>query len=208
MNMIACSVSSACSWWLAHNWYNLRSTLLHFINESSIKPSIILHNFAQIFSFYSSMECIGVLCCWVIAPDENIVDIFNCSSCFISDDAVSTILIQSCKRREILLWNWWCKVRTNQCIGIGRVADDKNFYSFFSKLINRLSLGLEDFCVCRKKIWTLHSWSTWSCSNKNTNISICKTYVRISSSNNLMDQSVSSILQVHNETLKYFFSNW
>ena len=69
-------------------------------------------------------------------------------------------------------------------------------------LVDQLSLSLEDLCIGLKKICSLHSWTSWSSSDKNANIGILESLSGVSGWHNAMDAPVGSILELHHKSLE------
>ena len=97
-------------------------------------------------------------------------------------------------------------MRADKGVGVGRVSNDANLHSLLGDLVDGSTLSLENLCVRLKQVSSLHAGASWSCANKNSNISVLKTNHRVSRRNNLLHASVGAIVQLHHKALKDFLS--
>ena len=87
-------------------------------------------------------------------------------------------------------------------ICIGGVSNNDNLYRFLSNSVNGLALSLENLSVGLKKVSSLHSGTSWSGTNQNSNIAVFEANVGVSGGDKFLDAAVSSVLEFHAETLE------
>ena len=129
-------------------------------------------------------------------------------SCFVWKLTFSSALIKAGQSSKLSFWDWWGIVRGNKRVSIGRVSDNTNLYSFLGNFIQSLSLSLEDLGISSEEVRSLHSWSSWSSSNKNSDISILESNKWISGWDDLLNAIIWSILELHHKSLKSFLCSW
>ena len=137
----------------------------------------------------------------MVAPNENILNLIRVNLCSISNHADSSILIKSSHGREVFSWDRWCIMRADESISVSWVAYHSDFYSLLCNLVDCLTLCLENLSICLKKVCTFHAWASWSCTNKDSNISILEGNERVCCWDNIFNARVSSILKFHDKTL-------
>ena len=173
--IVAVLASSGCgrsSRALFHNWDDLSSSLGDLGDELSVEVSIIIDDFSQWLSSNSCMESVWVLGSAVVSPDNNVLNIFDFAANFSWNLRESSALIKSGHGSEVFLWDWRSISRGDQSVGVCWVSDNTNLHGLLSDLIEGGALSLENLCIGLKKISSLHSWSSWSSTNKDDDISI------------------------------------
>ena len=96
---------------------------------------MVFYYFTQILAFNLSMESIRVLGGRVVAPNMNILNIFNCCSSLFCNNAYCTVLIKSSQGCEVLLWDRRCEMGAYQSISVSWVTHYKNFHCLFGYLV-------------------------------------------------------------------------
>ena len=95
-------------------------------------------------------------------------------------------------------------MRADKGVGVGWVTNDSNFDGLLGDSIDSGTLSLENLSVGLEKVGTLHTGASWSSTNKDGNIDVLKANHRIGGGNDILDASVGTILELHNETLENF----
>lgn len=90
---------------------------------------------------------------------------------------LSSVLIQTSHAREILLGNGRCIFCAHKGVGVRRVANDQNFDSFLSKIVDGLALSLEDLDVGCKQVFTLHPFTSWHGAHKESRVDVFECYL-------------------------------
>ena len=101
----------------------------------------------------------------MVAPNDHVLDILNRNRELVTELRKSTVLIESSHGSEVLLWNGGSIVRSDESIGISRVANNKDLHILLGKLVKSLTLSLENLGVRIEKILAFHAGSTWHSTN-------------------------------------------
>jgi len=99
-------------------------------------------------------------------------------------------------------------VRGNESVGVGWVADNAYLHGLLGDLIESLSLSLEDLGIGSEQIGSLHSWSSWSGTDKHGDISVLESNHWVSGWHDVGNAVVSTVLKFHHESLKYLLGGW
>ena len=99
-------------------------------------------------------------------------------------------------------------MRGNQGVGVGWVTYNADLDGLSGDFVESLTLGLEDLGIGSEEVRSLHSWSSWSSSDKDSDISILEGNKWIGGWDNILHTFVGTILKLHNETLKDLLSSW
>ena len=96
----------------------------------------------------------------------------------------------------------------NEGVGVAWVSNNEHFYGFLGNLIKCFALGFEYLSVSLKQISSLHSWASWSGSDKDSSIAVLESSLWVSCSDNGMEATIGSVQKLHLETLEWAFSSW
>lgn len=137
---------------------------MHSSEEGLIEVGIISYGLSDLFLLASkghfTVVDVRVLSQRVIAPDNDVLHIFDSGFHLVSDLGDCAVLIQSSESSEVLLGDAGGIGRSNQSIGVGRVAYDEHLDGLFGDLINSLTLGFEDLGVFVQEVFALHARSS------------------------------------------------
>ena len=202
MDVIAGSGGSRGCRALAHDGDDLSATLLHLAEEGAVEPGVIIDSLTGWLSTDSSVEGVWVLSGRVVAPNDDIVDVLDLAANFISDLAHSSGLVESSQGSEVLLGDRWGVVRADEGIGVGWVADNAHLHGLLGNSVDRCTLGLEDLGVGLEEVRALHAGATRLGTDKDGNIGILEANHGVGGGDDISDASVSTVLQLHDETLE------
>lgn len=202
MHVIAGSVGSTSGRRFLHDRDDFGSTLLDLGQESVVKPLIILDNSAKLLSLDSSVVNIRVLSGGMVTPNNDVVNVFNSSTGSLGNLADGSALVESSQSVEVSLRDGRSVVGSNKSVGVSGVTDNENFDALLSNFIQSSTLSLENFGVSAEEILAFHTRATRSSTNKNSGIAVLETNHRVSSGNDLMNKWVSTIHELHGQTLK------
>ena len=148
---------------------------------------------------------VGILGSRVVAPDNNVFDVLQLGTSSITDLSQGSGLIESSHGSEILLWNGRSIGGGDESVGVGWVADDANFDSLLCEFIQNRTLFLENLCICLKEVSSFHAWASWSGSDQKSDIDVSESLDWASARHNLVNASVGTVLQFHDETIQWAF---
>jgi len=144
----------------------------------------------------------------MVAPDIDVANRFNWAFLAISNDGLSSALVKTCECGEILLWNAGSIVGSDEGVGVCGVSDDTNLYSLLGNFVKSFTLSLKDLSVGSEEITTLHTWTTGSGTDKDSNVAILETNHGINTRDDLMNCTVSTVIKLHDESLENFLCSW
>ena len=147
------------------------------------------------------MVGIGVLGSRVVTPDDNTVDVLNLAVGFIGKLADSSALVKSGEGGELRLRDRGSILRCDKSVGVGGVADYSHSDGFLCDSIDSLALGLENFGICLQEIGAFHARTSGSSTDENGNVNILETDHGVSGCDDVLDARVSTISELHNESL-------
>ena len=142
----------------------------------------------------------------MVSPNNHVVDFGHMGSSSVGKLALSSALIQSSQCSEVGLGNRWSILAGNEGIGVGWVAHHAHLHSLSGDFVKSLTLGLEDLGIGSQEVSSLHSWASWSGTDKHGHISILEGDEWVSRWNDLLDAVVGSVFELHDETLEDLFS--
>lgn len=142
----------------------------------------------------------------MVSPNNHVVDFGHMGSSSVGKLALSSALIQSSQCSEVGLGNGWGILAGNEGIGVGWVAHHAHLHSLSGDFVKSLTLGLEDLGIGSQEVSSLHSWASWSGTDKHGHISILEGDEWVSGWNDLLDAVVGSVFELHDETLEDLLS--
>lgn len=99
-------------------------------------------------------------------------------------------------------------MRSNQSVGVAWVSYNQNLYCLFGNFVESLALSLENSSIGLKQVFSLHSWASWSGSDKESDIDVLESVEWVSASDDRVDIGVSSIVELHDETVEWSLGSW
>ena len=142
----------------------------------------------------------------MVSPDDDILNFFDCGSSLGGELALSSALIKSGKGSEVGLGDGGGEVGGDQSVGVSRVTNNAHLHGLLGHLVDGGSLCLENLSVGLEEIRSLHSGSSGSSTDKNGNVDVLKADHGVSRGDDLLDTSVGTIVQLHDETLENLLS--
>ena len=100
------------------------------------------------------------------------------------------------------------EVAADESISVCWVSNNGDLDSLLGNLVDSFALSLEDLCVSSEKVSTFHSWSSWSCTDHDDDVSILECNHWVGGWNDVGDAVVCTILQFHDESLEHLFGLW
>merc|ERR1719500_1670254 len=93
-------------------------------------------------------------------------------------------------------------MRANQSICVCRVPDNKNLAGLLGKLVESLTLHLEDLYIEGKKVLPLHSFLSGHGTNKESGIHILEGHIGVVCSYHIPDEGQGAVLEFHHNSSK------
>ena len=149
---------------------------------------------------------VGILGGRVVPPNVDILDILNWHFLAFCNNALSTALIKTRQSSEVLLGDAWSKVRCNKCIGVGGIAYNTDLNSLLRDLVKSLALSLENLSVGAEEITTFHAGTTRFGTHEHRNINILEADKRVSGADDLVNEGISTVVELHDEAFEDFLS--
>ena len=200
--MVASGGGSGGSGRLTHDRDDLGTSLLHLRKEGAIEPGVVVDNLTSGASTNSSVESIRVLSGGMVTPDDDVVDVLNGGTGLVGDLAGSSALIKSGESGEVRLGDRGGVVGADECVGVGRVADNGDLHGLLGDGIDGSTLSLENLGVGLKEIGSFHSGASGSGSDENSDVSILEANHGVGGGDDLLDTGVGTVLKLHDETLE------
>lgn len=148
---------------------------------------------------------IGVLGEGVIAPDDQVVDVFNSALRFVSNLGESSVLVKSSQSGEVSLGQGRSVVGGDQGVCVCGVSDNENLHSLLGNLVESFSLSLEDGSICGQEIFSLHAGTSGSSSDQHGGIAILEAGLRAGVALDVGEEGESSVSKLHSESLQGSF---
>ena len=202
VHVVAGSGSGGSSGGFSQNGDNLSASLGNLGDVVLLEVSVVVDNLTEGLVTDGGVESVGVLGSGVVSPDEDVFDAFNGGLGTLSYDALSTALVESGQGSEVLLGDGGGVVGSNQGVGVGGVSDNADLDTLLGDLVEGGTLSLENFSVSLQKLGSLHSGSSGSGTDQDGNIDVLESNKGVSGGDDLLDNVVCTIVELHDETLK------
>ena len=170
-HMLKSSISCTSSTWKSSCLDNLSSSLLDSGNESLSVP-LFSNQIQSRLSFDSSPSKIRRHSWWVISPNNNLSNISDSWASFFGYLPDSSIMIKSSHSSKVSLWQILGVSGQNQSVGVSWVSNNKSSNVSVGIVVNGSSLRNENLSIFLKKITSLHSFSSWFCTNQKSSFDI------------------------------------
>ncbi len=137
----------------------------------------------------------------MVTPDDNTVDVLNLAVGSIGKLTDSSALVKSGQGGELRLRDRGSILGCDKGVGVGGVAYNSYSDGLLCDSIDSLALSLENFGISLQEIGAFHAWTSRSSTDENGNITILETDHGVSSCNDVLDASVSTVSELHNKSL-------
>jgi hypothetical protein len=127
------------------------------------------------------MEEIGELSVGVVTPNEDVVDIGDVHASLLGDLVTGSVVIEASKSAEVLLGDGGSAGGRNEAVGVGGVADNKDFGRLLGNLVQNLSLFREDGGILLNQILSFHALKTRESTNKDDVVNLSESLTSIRS---------------------------
>ena len=95
-------------------------------------------------------------------------------------------------------------MRCNKCICVGGIANNTDLDSLLGDLVKSLALSLENLSVGAEEITTFHAGTTRFGTHEHRNINVLEADKRISGSDDLVNEGISTVVELHDEAFEDF----
>jgi hypothetical protein len=143
----------------------------------------------------------------VVSPNNHILDVLNRCLQFFTQLRECAVLIQAGQGGEILLGDGRSVVRSNESVSVGGVTDNEDLHILLCKLVEGLTLSLEDLGVFVQEIFALHAGASGLGTNEYSDISLTEGLLNLGCGNDTSDKGECTILELEDKTLKESFGS-
>mmetsp|Transcript_12623 Transcript_12623/g.17426 ORF Transcript_12623/g.17426 Transcript_12623/m.17426 type:complete len:221 (-) Transcript_12623:45-707(-) len=142
----------------------------------------------------------------MVTPNDNVVNVLNSSTSSFGNLANGSALIESGQGVEVSLGDGRSVVGSDKGVGVSGVSDNENLDALLGNLIEGSTLSLENLGICTKEILAFHTRATGSSTDENSSITVLETNHWVSGRNDLVNKRISTIHELHAQTLERTFS--
>ena len=115
-------------------------------------------------------------------------------------------MVETSHGSEGMGWEILGVVLADHSIGVGWISDDNSLLVTFSVIVYGFAYIDEDLSVIFQQVSTLHSWSTWLCTNQEVVVNFFESSAEVTSDNDVIKEGEGTIMKFSLNTLKYFLS--
>lgn len=138
----------------------------------------------------------------MVSPDDHVLHVRNSLPGADGDLASCAIVIKTCHRREVFLWDIWASSGEYVAVGVSRVCYYEYLGGGFADFVQDFTLGFKDVAVDLKELFTLHSLLTWETTNEHCNVNITESLTWVACRDKLAYERVRSVIHLHDNTFK------
>lgn len=117
-------------------------------------------------------------------------------------------MVEASHGSERVGWEVLSVVLADHCIGVGWVADDNSLLVTFGMIVDCFPNIDEDLSVIFEQVSTLHSWSTWLCTNQEVVANILRGNSKRTCAHNFIQKWEGTVVQLSLHTLKDLLLEW
>jgi len=138
----------------------------------------------------------------VVAPDGHLLDLTSGDAELVSDLREGSVVVEASETREVLLGDGGSVLLHDQAVSVGRVGNNENLAVLLAVNLKSLTSSNKDLGVLVEKILAVHARETRETTDHEGNGDTSESLVHIGSDGNGLEKGVSTILNLHDNTLK------
>src|SRR5690554_6669373 len=177
------------------------AALLHGGDEVVFVP-VTLDQIESGLAIYLGVGQIGVLGGAVVAPDDHAVDVGNALAGFLRQLGQGAVVVKASHGSELTRVEIRRVARSDQGVGVGRVADDQYTHVAAGVVIERLALHREDRGVGFQQVLALHARSARARTHQQREVSVLERDIGIVGGNDILHQREGAVVDFHDDTVE------
>ena len=144
----------------------------------------------------------------MVSPDGQLLDVSDFGASLKSQLSDCSVVVETSHGSEGMGWEILGVVLADHSIGVGWISDDNSLLVTFSVIVYGFAYIDEDLSVIFQQVSTLHSWSTWLCTNQEVVANILHGNSERACADNFIQTWVGTVVELSLDTLEDLLLEW
>ena len=144
----------------------------------------------------------------MVSPDGQLLDVSDFGASLKSQLSDCSVVVETSHGSEGMGWEILGVVLADHSIGVGWISDDNSLLVTFSVIVYGFAYIDEDLSVIFQQVSTLHSWSTWLCTNQEVVANILHGNSERACADNFIQKWEGTVVELSLDTLEDLLLEW